>query len=599
MEVNRVFDILDNLKLNSSKTDILCSKEVLPNGRSGKDWTKHSVSDFVTNINYISSGLLALGLEKKDTIAIMSNNRPEWNFVDFAAQQVAMPSVPIFPTVGADDLKFILIHSEAKIAFISDKGIYTKLQTLQKDLPNLKHIYSFNHIEGVKHLSELIELGKNNYDQSYIDAIKTGISENDLFTILYTSGTTGHPKGVMISHKALLSNVKALQNLAPITSDWRALSFLPLNHVYERVLVNLYLFKGVSVYYAENFETIAENARDIQPQIFVSVPRIFERVIEKFYAAGDKLTGFKKKLFDLSIKIAEKYELNGTNGMWYELQRKICDKFVYSKWRAAFGGKLACIVSGGAALNPKIERVFSCAKITLLQGYGMTETSVVIAANCFGEGNIKFGTVGPVLSGVKVKIAEEDGEILMKGPNLMMGYYKNPEATAEAIDSEGWFHTGDVGMLVDNKFLKITDRKKELFKTSAGKYISPVAIENKLKECKFIEQCMVIGEGEKFASAIIVPNFLNFKEHCKTNNIEWLSNEEMIACDEINKLINDHIKELNKTHAPYEHLKRCKLISGQWSVESGEITPKLSLKRKVIKEKNKAIIDSIFGSLEE
>ncbi|MDZ4664780.1 MAG: long-chain fatty acid--CoA ligase [Bacteroidota bacterium] len=599
MELTRVFDILDNLKLNSSKTDILSSKELLPKGKSGKNWFNHSVTDFVTNVNHISSGLLALGLEKKDTVAIMSNNQPEWNFVDFAAQQVAMPSVPIFPTVGADDLKFILSHSEAKAIFISDKGIYTKLQLIQKDLPNLKHIYSFNRIEGVKHLSELIELGKKNYDQAYIDAIKASVSENDLFTILYTSGTTGQPKGVMISHKGIMSNVKALQALAPIASDWKALSFLPLNHVYERVLVNLYLFKGVSVYYAENFETIAENAKDIQPQIFVSVPRIFERVIEKFYAAGDKLTGFKKKIFDLSIKLAERYELHGANGAWYEFQRKICDRLVYSKWRAAFGGKLVCIVSGGAALNSRIERVFSCAKITLLQGYGMTETSVVIAANCFGEDNIKFGTVGPVLSGVTVKIAEEDGEILMKGPNLMMGYYKNLEATAEAIDANGWFHTGDVGILVANKFLKITDRKKELFKTSAGKYISPVAIENKLKECKFIEQCMVIGEGQKFASAIIIPNISNFKEHCKANNIEWLSNELMIECDEINKLINDHVKEINKTHAPYEHLKRCKLVGGQWSVEGGEITPKLSLKRKVIKEKNKLVIDAIFGSDDE
>ncbi len=599
MEINRVFDILDNLKLNSSKADILSCKELLANGKAGKKWITYSVTDFATNVDHISSGLLALGLEKKDIVGLMSNNRPEWNFVDYAAQQVAMPSVPIFPTVGIEDLKYILLHSEAKIIFISDKSIFSKLQSIQKDLPHLKHIYSFNKIEGVKHVSELIALGRNNYDRAYIDAIKAGISEDDLFTILYTSGTTGHPKGVMISHKGLLSNVKALQTLAPIKSDWRALSFLPLNHVYERVLNTLYLYKGVSIYYAENFETIAENSREIQPQIFVSVPRIFERVIEKIYGAGDKLTGFKKKMFDLSVSLAERYELNGKNGLWYELQRKVCDILVYSKWRQAFGGKLVCIVSGGAALNSKIERVFSCAKITLLQGYGMTETSVVIAANNFGANNIMFGTVGPVMENIKVKIAEEDGEILMKGPSLMMGYYKNPEATAEAIDQNGWFHTGDVGVFIDHKFLKITDRKKELFKTSAGKYISPVAIENKLKECKFVEQCMVIGEGQKFASAIIIPNILNFKEHCKTNSIEWLGNDEMLASEALNKLINEHVKEINKIHAPYEHLKRCKIINGQWSVESGEITPKLSLKRKVIKEKNKVVIDAIFGSEEE
>lgn len=589
MEINRVFDILDNLKVNSSKTDILNSKE-------NKKWVSQTVTDFISNVNYISSGLLALGLQKNDMAAIMSNNRPEWNFVDYAAQQVAMPSVPIFPTVGANDMKFILEHSQAKIIFISDKGIYQKLQSMIGELPNLKHIYSLCQIEGVKPLSELIELGKNNYNQFKIDEIKKGISENDMFTLLYTSGTTGHPKGVMISHKSLLTNVKDLQTLAPIASDWRALSFLPLNHVYERVLNTLYLFKGVSIYYAENFETIGENCREIQPQIFVSVPRIFERVLEKIYGAGDKLTGFKKKIFDHSVKLAEKYELDGANGMWYELQRKVCDRLVYSKWREAFGGKVVCIVSGGAALNPKIERVFCCAKITLLQGYGLTETSVAIAANNFGTNNIKFGTVGPVVENVEVKIAEEDGEILMKGPSLMMGYYKNKEATDEAIDKDGWFHTGDVGVLIDNKFLKITDRKKELFKTSAGKYISPVALENKLKECKFIEQCMVIGEGQKFASAIIIPNFINFKEHCKTNSIEWLGNEAMSSNDVLSKLINSHIKQINEVHAPYEHLKRCKIINGNWTVEGGEITPKLSLKRKVIKEKNKETIDLIFGA---
>ncbi len=591
METKRVFDILDNLKTTSAKSDILNRKEA-------KKWISYSVNDFVSNVNNISAGLLALGLQKNDVVAIISNNRPEWNFIDYAAQQVSMPTVPIFPTIGVNDLKYILSHSEAKAIFISDKSTHQKLLSMAHELPHLKYIYSMTSIEGAKPLSELIELGESNFDQAKIDAIKKDISENDLFTILYTSGTTGPPKGVMISHKGILSNVKALKNLAPISPDWRALSFLPLNHVYERVLNTLYLYNGVSIYYAENFETIADNSKEIHPQIFVAVPRILERVLEKLCAAGDKLTGLKKKLFDRSLRLAEKYELNGANGIWYELQRKIFDKLVYSKWRDAFGGKIVCIVSGGAALNPRIERVFCCAKITLLQGYGLTETSVAIAANNFGENNIKFGTVGPVVSNVEVKIAEEDGEILMRGPSLMMGYYKNPEATAEAIDKDGWFHTGDVGIMVDNKFLKITDRKKELFKTSSGKYISPVAIENKLKECKFIEQCMVIGEGQKFASAIIVPNVLNFKEHCKTNNIEWLGNDKMIVSEELSKLINDHVKQLNKIHAPYEHLKRCKIINGHWTVESGEITPKLSLKRKIIKEKNKEIIDVIFGAEE-
>jgi long-chain acyl-CoA synthetase len=598
MDITRVFDVLDNLKETSSKTDILNCKENQPAGQGSKKWISYSVTDFCDNVNYVSAGLLALGLQKSDVAVIMANNRPEWNFVDYGVQQAAMTSVPVFPTIGADDLRFILNHCEAKIIFISDKSIYQKLACMENALPNLKFVYSFNKIEGVKHFSELIELGREKLDLEKISRIKANVSENDLFTILYTSGTTGHPKGVMISHKGILSNVKSCQDLAPFETNWRALSFLPLNHVYERVLNTLYLFHSVSVYYAENFETIGDNCREIHPQIFVAVPRILERVLEKICSAGDKLSGFKKKIFDLSICLAEKYELDGANGGWYEFQRKVCDVLIYSKWRDAVGGKIVCIVSGGAALNPRIERIFSCAGLTLLQGYGLTETSVVIAVNHFGKNNIKFGTVGPVVENVEVKIAEEDGEILMKGPNLMMGYYKSPEATAEAIDKDGWFHTGDVGVFIDNKFLKITDRKKELFKTNAGKYISPVALENKLKESRYVEQCMVIGDGQKFASAIIIPNILNFKEYCKAGNIEWRGNEAMIKSEEITQLISDHVKQINKTLAPYEQLKRCKIISGFWSVESGEITPKLSLKRKVIAAKYTETINRIFAGEE-
>jgi long-chain acyl-CoA synthetase len=589
MEIKRVFDILDHLRANSVKTDILNCKE-------NKQWVHYSVNDFAEYANNVSYALLAMGLQKGDVIAIMSNNRPEWNFVDFGIQQVAMVSAPIYPTVGIEDLKFILNHSEAKLIFISDKGIYQKLASMEDQLPHLKYLFSFNEMEGAKPFLEFIELGKKNPEPQKIANIKQTISENDLFTLLYTSGTTGSPKGVMISHKGILSNVMAVRYLVPFEPSWKALSFLPLNHVYERVLVTLYLYHGVSVYYAESFETIGDNCREIHPQLFVAVPRILERVLERICAAGDKLTGFKKKIFDLSIRLAEKYELNGANGWWYELQRKICDILVYSKWRNAIGGKIVTVVSGGAALNPRIERIFFCAKIPLLQGYGLTETSVVISVNHFGKDCIKFGTVGPVVNNVEVKLSEEDGEILMRGPSLMLGYYKNPEATAEAIDPEGWFHTGDVGVFVEGKFLKITDRKKELFKSSAGKYISPVALENKLKESKYVEQCMVVGEGQKFASAIIIPNMAAYKEYCEQHKIEWKGTEAMRSSEELKKLMNDHIKEINKTLAPYEQLKRCQLINATWTVESGEITPKLSLKRKVIRERNQQVIDKIFSS---
>lgn len=587
MEVKRVFDILDKLQANSTKADILNAKE-------NKVWQNISVANFIENTQIVASALLKIGLQKNDVVAIMANNRPEWNFVDYGVQQAGIVTAPIYPTISAGDLKYILNHSEAKLIFISDKSIYQKLALMENELPNLKYVFSFNHIEGVKHFSEFLEIGKQNLDVEKITKIKNTIFENDLYTILYTSGTTGHPKGVMISHKNMVSNVLVCKNLAPFKPDWRALSFLPLNHVYERFLNTLYLYHGVSIYYAENFETIGDNCREIKPQIFVAVPRIIERVLEKITDAGDKLTGIKKQIFNLSLRLAERYELNGANSAWYELQRKLCDILVYKKWRAAVGGNVVLIVSGGAALNTRLERIFFCAKLTMLQGYGLTETCVVIAVNNFGKNNIMLGTVGTVVENSEVKIAEEDGEILMRGPSLMLGYYKNPEATKEAIDAQGWFHTGDVGTFVNGKFLKITDRKKEIFKNSAGKYISPIMLENKIKENKYVEQCMVVGEGQKFVSAIIIPSFANVKDYCTKNNIEWLSNEAMLNNDVLKKLILNPIKELNKDLTPHEQLKRCELINSHWSVEGGEITPKLSLKRKAIYQKHFITINKIF-----
>lgn len=588
MNITRVFDILDLYKSTYVKPDILAGKE-------NKQWKTYSNTDLINYSNWVSHGLLALGLTDKDKVAIISNNRPEWNFCDFGCQQANIVTVPIFPTISNTDLQYILNHAEVKAVFISDKNLYSKLVALEKELPLVKHIISFTPIEGIMHFSELIELGKKNENPEKLKAIKDAIDPNQLLTILYTSGTTGVPKGVMVSHKNLVSNVIATQNLAPFASSWKALSFLPLNHVYERMVSALYFYKGISIYYAEGLETIGDNLKEIQPQIFVSVPRLIERVYEKITATGEKLTGMKRKIFDWSIRLALAYEVKGKNGWWYEFQRKIADKLVYSKWRAAVGGKLVCIASGGAALNPKLERVFLCAGIVCLQGYGLTETCVVVSVNCYGDDNIRIGTVGPVISNTQVKIAEEDGEILVKGPSLMMGYYKNEEATKEAIDEDGWLHTGDVGTFVEGKFLKITDRKKEIFKTSAGKYIAPLMIENKIKECRYVEQSMIVGENQKFASAIIVPSFTNFKEYCKENNIEWTTNQEMSQHPELKKIINEHIKLINKTLAPFEQLKRCEILSKEWSVDTGELTPKMSLKRKIIKEKNADAIAKIFA----
>jgi long-chain acyl-CoA synthetase len=588
MEITRVFDILDLYKSTYKKEDVLSAKE-------NKQWRKYSSDDLITKTNSVSYGLMSLGLTDKDKVAIISNNRPEWNFCDYGCQQANLVTVPIFPTISNTDLQFILNHGEVTTIFISDKSIYAKLVAIEKEIPNVKHIISFNPIEGLMSFADFIKLGEQNANPEKLNDIKKSILPSNLLTILYTSGTTGTPKGVMITHHNLVSNVTACQGFAPFNSTWKALSFLPLNHVYERMVSTLYLYKGISIYYAEGLETIGDNLKEIKPQIFVSVPRLIERVYEKITATGEKLTGFKRKIFDWSMRIANSYELNNKNGLWYKIQHKIADKLVFSKWREAVGGNLVCIASGGAALNPKLERIFLCANIVCLQGYGLTETCVVVSVNRYGEDNIRIGTCGPVISGVTVKIAEEDGEILVKGPNLMLGYYKNPEATAEVMDNEGWFHTGDVGTFVEGRFLKITDRKKEIFKTSSGKYIAPLMIENKIKECRFVEQSMVVGENQKFASAIIVPSFANFKEYCKDHSITWTTNEEMSTHEELKKLINDHVKLINKSLAPFEQLKRVAILSKEWSIEGGELTPKMSLKRKIIKEKNIDAINKIFA----
>lgn len=587
MEIKRVFDILENLKKNSTKTDIL-------NYKINKKWFNYSVDDFINNTNYVSSALLKLGLNSGDKIAIMANNMPQWNFADYGAQQVNMPSTPIFPTISKDDLKYILNHSEAKIIFISEKATYLKLIALEKELLHLKYIYSFNLIDGAKLFSDFIELGKSTLDLDKINNLKNKIIEDDLMTILYTSGTTGKPKGVMISHKNIISNVKIIKDIAPFSSEWRALSFLPINHVYERMVNTLYLFHGVSIYYAESFETIGDNCREIKPNIFVAVPRILERLLEKICSVGDKLTGFKKLIFNWSLKIAERFEFHEKNGKWYTIQRKIADVLVYKKWRMALGGNIVAVVSGGSALNPRIERIFYCAGLNLLQGYGLTETCVVVSANRMEESNRMFGSVGLVVENTQVKIAEQDGEILMKGPSLMMGYYKDSQATSEAIDHEGWFHTGDIGIFIENRFLKITDRKKELFKTSSGKYISPMALENKLKESKYIDQCIILGENQKFVSALIIPSINNLKDYFTLNKIEPLDEKTIHQNENVIKLITEHVLKTNESLAAFEQIKRHQLINTVWSVESGEITPKLSLKRKFIIEKNQEIINTIF-----
>jgi long-chain acyl-CoA synthetase len=586
MAVTRVFDIIPQLLQKYNKPNALAAKE---NGQ----WVTYSTQQFADSVNDLSYGLLDLGIEREDKIAIISNNRPEWNFADYAIQQCGAISVPIYPTISETDLNFILNDGKIKYIFVSSADLYKKIKAVAANAPSVKEIFTFNKVDGAKNWAEILELGKTNPKVTEVETIKNSIKPNDLLTILYTSGTTGNPKGVMLSHNNLLSNSFATENLCPFISDWKALSFLPLNHVYERMLTTLYLYKGISIYYAESIDTISNNLKEIKPEVFSSVPRLLEKVYDKIVATGAEQTGIKKKLFFWALDLGLRYELNGANGAWYEFQLKIANKLIFSKWREALGGNIVATVSGGAALQPRLARVFNAAGIRVLEGYGLTETSPVIAVNSFQPNSICFGTVGPVIDGVTVKIAE-DGEILVKGPNIMLGYYNRPDATAEVIDSEGWFHTGDIGMFVENRFLKITDRKKEIFKTSGGKYIAPVMIENKLKESPFIEQAMVIGENQKFASALIVPAFSFIKDWAAKHDIIYTSNEEMIKNENVKKRIVEEVEKINKELAQYEKIKRPELLSREWSIEKGEMTPKLSFKRKVIMATNKELIDKIY-----
>jgi long-chain acyl-CoA synthetase len=588
MEIKRVFDLLKHYQQNNPRPDALVTKV---NGQ----WKNYSTNDFVDYVDHLSYGLANIGINKDDKIAIISNNRPEWNFADYASQQCGAISVPVYPTISLHDLIFILNDAQVKLVFVSSADLYQKVAEAAKQAPSVKFIYSFNQIEGVAHWTELYENGKKSPAKEKIETIKSQIDGNDLLTILYTSGTTGTPKGVMLSHNNLLSNSFASQYLCPFQKEWKALSFLPLNHVYERMLNTLYIYLGLGIYYAESLETIGDNLKEVKPQVFATVPRLLEKVYDKIVAKGHEQTGIKKTLFFWALDLGLKYELNGANGWWYEMQLAIANKLVFSKWREALGGNVTAAVSGGAALQPRLARVFNAAKIVVLEGYGLTETSPVVAVNSFKPNGIMFGTVGEVIDGVTVKIAE-DGEILVKGPNVMLGYYNRPDATAEVIDTEGWFHTGDIGKFIDNRYLKITDRKKEIFKTSGGKYIAPIMIENKLKESPYIEQALVVGENQKFAAALIVPAFAAIKDYCSKQQIAYNTHDDLINNKAINDLINAAVEEANQTLAPYETIKKVILMNREWTIENGEMTPKLSLKRKVIIEANKTQIDKMFSA---
>jgi len=557
-------------------------------------WIPTSTKSFIEQSEELASGLLALGLQREDKIAILSNNRPEWNICDMAVQMSGCVLIPVYPTISEKDLTFIFNDSQVKYVFVSSEDIYKKVTSVLTDSTSVKEIFSFNEITSVKSWKEVRALGKSANNNLSLEKMKASIQDSDLATILYTSGTTGTPKGVMLSHDNIFSNVHAVRNLPPAGYGDKALSFLPLNHIYERMLVYMYLYLGISVYYAESLETIGDNLREVKPQIFTCVPRLLEKVYDKIVSKGNELAGIKRTLFFWALALGEKFNGAENHGIWYSLQLRLANKLIFSKWREALGGNVRAAVSGGAALNPRLARIFWSAQIPVLEGYGLTETSPVIAVNTLEPNGMRFGTVGEVIERVKVKIAE-DGEILCKGPNVMLGYYKHPDATAEVIDSDGWFHTGDIGILQDGKYLKITDRKKEIFKTSGGKYIAPQMIENKLIEIPLVEQVMVIGENQKFASVLIVPSFLKIKESYAKQGKAYPGNEEVIKDVDIIKIIKEGIEKVNSSLASYETIKKIELLPKDWTIDNGELTPKMSLKRKVILEANKHLLAKIYA----
>ena len=587
-DVTRLFDILPHyLKSFKPKDDVLAGKD---NGQ----WVKYSINDYISHADNISYGLLNLGIKPGDNIATISGSRPEWNLVDMGIQQAGAIHVPIYPTISESDYKYILEHAEVKVIFITGRDIYRKIEHLVGDMKGLLGVYAFKDTDGVKHLEELILSGKENPQQEQVSKIKDSIKPDDLATIIYTSGTTGNPKGVMLSHENIISNFKAVRDIPPMGEEGRALSYLPLCHVYERMLVYLYQYLGISVYYAENPATVGENMREIKPDILSTVPRLLEKVYERIINSGRKLTGAKKMIFFWAVNVGMHYELNGAKGPYYALKLKIAQKLVFSKWQEALGGKLKVIVSGGAALQPRLAHVFWAAGIPVLEGYGLTETSPVIAVNNFEKGGVKFGTVGPVLINTTVKIAE-DHEILCKGPGLMQGYYKEPVLTANAIDSEGWFHTGDLGRMEPEGHLKITGRKKEIFKTSFGKYVSPEMVENNLKESEFIDALMVVGENQKYAAAIVVPDFNHLRSWCQIKGIPYTSNTEMVALERIQKRYHKEIHNYNKHLGATEQIKAFELLNTEWTVDSGELTATLKLRRSLINERYKSTIDKLFN----
>jgi long-chain acyl-CoA synthetase len=557
-------------------------------------WVATSTQEYINKANAISRGLLRLGVQPNDKIAIISmTNRTEWNIIDIGVLQIGAQTVPIYPTISEEDYEYVLNHSEAKYCFVSCDEVLQKILSISDKLKKLKDVYSFDQLDNCKNWGEVLEKGADDSNQDEVEKLKDQVKPEDLATLIYTSGTTGRPKGVMLSHDNIVSNVISSETRVPFETGGSALSFLPVCHIFERMILYLYQYCGIEIHFAEGLDKISDNVKEVKPNVMTVVPRLLEKVYDAIIAKGTLLTGVKKKLFFWAVDLGLKYEPYGKNGWWYEKQLGLARKLIFSKWQEGLGGNLTVMVSGSAALQPRLARVFAAAGMPVMEGYGLTETSPVIAVNDQRNKGWKIGTVGRIIDGVEVKIAQ-DGEILCKGPNVMMGYYKDPEKTAEVL-TDGYFHTGDIGEVDADGFLRITDRKKEIFKTSGGKYVAPQLLENRFKQSRFIEQIMVVGEGEKMPAALIQPNFEFLHEWAKRHKVTVGENSDIVLNDKVIARFQEEVNLANEDFAKWEKVKQFRLTPDVWSVDSGHLTPTMKLRRKIVKEKYLDLYNDIYG----
>ena len=570
----KIFEICEFSLNNFNKKDLISGKE---NGI----WKKYSATEYNNLSNLISYGLINLGINKGDKLSIISSNRVEWSIVDMGISKIGGVNAPIYPNITSKDYEYIIRDAGSKVVFAGSLEIYNKINHLVEKIDTLEHIFSFDQIDNCRNWREILDIGEKNPKYDQMKKNQEQIKSSDLFTLIYTSGTTGNPKGVMLSHDNLFGQFYGLGEYLPLYSSDRAISFLPLCHVFERVVEYYYILNGVSIYYAESIDKLGDNLKEISPSIMCTVPRLLEKLYDKIIAKGEDLTGFKKKLFFWAVNLGLQHELYGKNGFWYEFKLKIANKLIFKKWREALGGNLRYVFSGAAALQTRLAKVFTAANIPVYEGYGLSETSPVISANTIKGRGKCYGSVGKIMPGIKVKFSDE-GEILCKGHNVMMGYFNKPELTSQVLDKDGWFSTGDVGMMIEDNFLKITDRKKEIFKTSGGLYIEPQVMENVFKESKFIEQIMVIGEGEKMPGAFIVPDFNFLNTWCEANNIDLSKVNDLNSNNLIMNAFQNDIDDLNSRFASYKRIKKFKLMNSSWSVETGELTATMKLRRKII-----------------